>query len=98
MVENLKDNKMNNAHNELNIEDQNEDENIFTQGDDILSSFYYGNYSQGIEEMKKYSVSPEDLAEYLEEMAEDMDMNVSELYHGHFTYSLFASIGSSYYN
>ncbi len=85
-----------NAYKELPIEDQNEDEQVFTRGDDILMSFYYGNYTQGIKEMISYSVRPEELAEYLEGKAEEYEMQVSEMYNGHFTLAYFASIGESY--
>lgn len=85
-----------NAYKELPLEDQNEDEQVFTRGDDILLSFYYGQFMQGIQEMISYSVRPEELAEYLEDKAEEYDMQVSELYNGHFTLSYFASIGESY--
>ena len=87
---------MNNAYNTLVEDLVNEDEMIYTQGDDVLSSFYYGNWSQGIKEMLEYYIEPKDLAEYLEEMAEEYDCNVSELYNGHFSLSTIAQIGESY--
>jgi hypothetical protein len=46
--------------------------------------------------MISYNVRPDELAEYLEEKAEEYDMQVSELYHGQFTLAYFASIGESY--
>lgn len=85
-----------NAYKELDLEDQYEDEQMFTRGDAILRSFYYGNFTQGIKEMISYSVRPEELAEYLEDKAEEYGMMVSELYNGHFTLSYFASIGVAY--
>ena len=84
------------VYTELPLDEQNEDEQIITVGDDILSSFYYGNYSQGIQELIDYEVQPEELAEYLEDQAESFGMNVSELYNGHFTAKLWVSIGRSY--
>jgi hypothetical protein len=85
-----------NVYKELPIEDQNEDEQVFTRGDDILMSFYYGQFIQGIKEMISYSVNPNELAQYLEEKADEYDMQVSELYSGHFTLAYFASIGEAY--
>ena len=84
------------VYTELPEDEQNEDEQIITVGDDILSSFYYGNYSQGIQELIDYEVQPEELAEYLVSLAEEYDMPESELYGGHFTASLWVSIGRSY--
>jgi len=84
------------VYTELPLDEQNEDEQIITFGDDILSSFYYGNYSQGIQELIDYEVQPEELAEYLSDKAEECGMSESELYNGHFTSKLWVSIGRSY--
>jgi len=83
-------------HTQLDNEDINEDEQVYTVGDSILMSFYYGNYSDGIKELLEYQIRPEELAEYLEDKAEEYNTTVSELYNGHFTLSLFSSIGSSF--
>ncbi|MDB2562198.1 hypothetical protein N9X61_01190 [Sulfurimonas sp.] len=82
----------------LPTDEQNKDEQIMTYGDSILSQFYYGNYSDGINNMLEYGIRPDELATYLEEMAEEFDCKVSELFSGHFDYTLFASIGETYGN
>ena len=38
---------------------------VFTLGDGVLMSFYYGNYTQGIKELISYGVRPDELSEYL---------------------------------
>ena len=80
----------------LPLDEQNEDEQIITIGDDILTQFYYGNYSDAIGMMKKDNIEPDSLASYLEDKAEEYDTVATELYNSHFTLSLFASIGMSY--
>jgi len=82
----------------LPVDEQNEDEQIVTYGDSILSQFYYGNYSDGINNLVEYQIRPDELATYLEDKAEEYDMKVSELYNGHFDLTLFASIGETYGN
>ena len=84
------------VYTELTEEYRNEDEGIYTQGDDILSSFYYGNYSQGVEEMIEYNVHAEELIEYLEDKADEYGCNVDDLYGGHFDRKLCASISFSW--
>ena len=84
------------VYNELPTDEQNEDEQIITIGDDILSSFYYGNYSQGIKEMIDYNVHAEELIEYLEDKADEYGCKVDDLYGGHFDRKLCASIGYSW--
>lgn len=74
----------------------NEDEGIYTIGDDIAYSFVCGNYSQGIKELHDYCVSPSDFGEYLEEQSKEFGMPLSDMYYGHFDLSFLASIGQSY--
>ena len=80
----------------LPLDEQDEYEQIITLGDSILNQFYYGNYTDSIDVMVKEWIRPSQLAEYLEDKALEYDMDVSGLYDGHFTYSLFAYIGESY--
>ena len=87
---------MNNVDKVLELELQNEDEGIFTQGDDVLSSFYYGNFSQGIKEMLDYWITPRELGEYLADKAEEFDCSINELYNGHFTLAYFGEIGEMF--
>ncbi len=87
---------MKTIYTELPVDEINEDEQIYTIGDDILNQFYYGNYSDAIKMMVKDNIEPNELAEYLAEQAIELDCNTSELYYGHFTLEFFASIGMSY--
>ena len=86
----------NTVNTKLPIDEQNEYDAVYTIGDDILNQFFYGNYSDAIKMMIKDFISPEELAAYLEDKAENYNMRVDELYNGYFTYSCFASIGQSY--
>ena len=80
----------------LPIDEQNDYDDVYTVGDDILNQFYYGNYSDAIQMMVKDFIEPNKLAEYLEEKAEEYDMDIKDMYNGHFTMSLFANIGMSF--
>ena len=82
----------------LPMDEQDEDEQIYTIGDKILNQFYYGNYSNAINMMIKDNIEPSQLAKYLMSQAKELDMDTSELYQGHFTLDLFANIGMSYVN
>ncbi len=73
-----------------------EDEGIYTVGDEILNQFYYGNYSDAVNMMIEDNIEPNELADYLIEKSIEFDCNVSDLYNNHFTLDLFANIGMSY--
>lgn len=88
---------MKTCYEELPTEMINEDEGIYTIGDDILSSFYYGNYSQAIKDMVSQRIEPYELAEYFQSILDDFDADYKEIYNGHFDFELFAHIGMSYY-
>lgn len=82
----------------LPIEEQNEDEQIMTVGDDILSQFYYGNYSNAIKMMLNDNINPQELGEYLEDMSKQYDIPVADLYGGHFTISFMGAVSETYGN
>jgi hypothetical protein len=86
---------MRDLYTRLSTEEINVDENIYTVGDSILSSFYYGNFSQGVEELQDISCNAKDLLEYIEQEAEGYDMRVDELYHGHFSNDFWIDLGGS---
>ena len=88
---------MKDLHKELPEELKNEDEGIFTVGEDIASSFYYGNFSQGVEELEEAEVTTIKFLTYLEDMAEGYDMKLSELYNGHFDREFFICLGREHY-
>ena len=75
----------------------NEDEGIYTIGDGIASSFYYGNFSQGTEELESVNASTVDLLHYLENQAEEFGCNVIDLYSGHFDTEFFICLAKSHY-
>ena len=87
---------MNTCTNNLPTEAINEDKLIYTTGDSILNQFFYGNYTDALEEMVKEHITPMELADYLEEKAEEYDTGTDELYGNHFTISFFAGLGESY--
>ena len=74
-----------------------EDESIYTVGDNIASSFYYGNFSQGIKELESVNASTNDLLYYLENQAEEFSCNVINLYNGHFDTEFFICLAKSHY-
>ena len=84
---------MNDLYTRLNTEDINEDEGIYTVGDDILSSFYYGNFSQGVKELQEINCNARNLLTYIEQVAEGYDVRVDELYHGHFSNDFWILLG-----
>ena len=86
---------MKDLYTRLDTEDINEDEGIYTVGDDIASSFYYGNFSQGVKELEDINCNASDLLEYLEQEAEGYDCNVSDLYGGHFSSDFWIALGRS---
>jgi len=86
---------MNKLYNVLPRDEIDRDEGIVTFGDSVLSQFYYGNYIDAVNMLRSSCVSADTLAEYLEDQAEELDMDIKDMYNGHFTLSLFASIGAS---
>ncbi|MFK7780286.1 MAG: hypothetical protein QM490_03985 [Candidatus Gracilibacteria bacterium] len=85
---------MKNLYTELPREERNEDEGIFTIGDDICDTFMNGNFSTGAKELKELNLKSKDLLEYLEEKAEEYGVEISELYYGHFTADFWIALGS----
>ena len=84
---------MKTIYDQLDTEYINEDEGIYTMGDDILGTFANGNFTQGVEDMREHCISTEDLISYLEEKAEEYGMNIDDMYYGHFDRSFFSSLG-----
>ena len=65
-------------------EDQDEQQEIITYGDSIASQFYFGNWSDGVKELEHYDVSAKEFFFYLEEMAEEIEGTLSDIWGGHF--------------
>lgn len=80
-------------HTQLDEQDINEDEAIYTVGDNILNQFYYGNFSSSVTDMREYNISSNELIDYLEELSNEYDCKVDDLYHGHFSASFWVALG-----
>lgn len=84
-------------NNQLDKYEMNEDEGIFTTGDDICSQFYYGNFSEAVEMMKGYELRAKDIVNYIEAKAEEYGCEVKDLYNGHFSPDFWVALGSKIY-
>lgn len=63
---------MNKLHDQLPVDEQNEDEGIFTIGDSIAYQFFCGNWSSTIKEMKAENISCKDFSQWLEDFEESI--------------------------
>lgn len=89
----------NRAYDAVSEERLNEDEGIYTIGDDIAFSFVCGNFKQGIEELIEFGVSPMDLGEYLQSQADEIGFDSpcnEQFYYGHFDFQFMALVGTEY--
>ena len=84
---------MENLYTRLNTDEINEDEGVYTVGDEILLSFYYGNFSQGVKKLQEINCRARDLLDYLEQLADSYDIRVEELYNGHFSADFWLALG-----
>ena len=77
----------------------NEDEGIYTVGDNIASSFCCDDFRQGIKELESVNASTKDLLYYLENQAKEIgcNVNVIDLYNGHFDTEFFICLAKSHY-
>jgi len=71
----------------------NEDEGIYTIGDDILDTFMNGNFSQGVSDMTDNIINAVELSDYLNDKAEEYGMDSEEMYYGHFTSDFWIALG-----
>jgi len=74
-----------------------EDEAIYTYGDDIAKTFYYGNFSDGVEKLKELNCRAKDFLDYLEDKADNYGCRLDELYNGHFSPDFWIALGSELY-
>jgi hypothetical protein len=58
--------------NELPEDEKNEDEFVFTVGDDLMFQFYCGNWSTSAEEMKDKNISCKEFSEYVEHIENEL--------------------------
>jgi hypothetical protein len=77
------------AHTRLDDEFINEDRGIYKIGDYIASSFYDGDYTKGIEDLKENRISTVDFLKYLESVASEHNCAVFNLFSGHFDTQFF---------
>jgi len=58
--------------NELPEDEKNEDESVYTVGDDLMYQFYCGNWSTSTEEMKDKNISCKEFSEYVEHIENEL--------------------------
>lgn len=81
-------------YNNLDVEEQNEDEGIFTHGDDIAAQFYYGNFTDAAGMLRELNTTAKDFAEFIMDKADDYVSQPLELYNGHFSFGFWCDLGS----
>ena len=85
---------MKNLYTEITI-----DENfITTVGNNIIDTFYNGNFTQGVKDLIEIGASPRDFGNYIQEETEEMGYeSMYDFAGGHFNYDFWISLGESYY-
>ena len=86
--------------NNLPVEEQDEDESIFTYGDEIAYQFYCGNFTDAVGMLREMNMRAKDFLEYLENRAEDFGYNNicnDEFYNNHFSPEFWIALGSEIY-
>ena len=69
-------------------------DDIKTYGEDIIDSFYDGNFYYGVEQLKEINVTAIEFGDYVQELCEDMGHeNMSKFAQGHFDYNFFICLG-----
>ena len=81
-------------YNNLPLEDMNEDENIYSYGDDIANSFFNGNFTQGVKDLQELGARSKDFSEFIEDKAEEYGVSPLEMYNGHFSFDFWLELGS----
>jgi len=65
-----------------------------TEGERIATQFYFGNFSDGVESLRKLKVWARDFLAYLEEEAEERGESVTTIYGGHFSPDFWLALGN----
>ena len=79
-----------------NIEEYEENKTI---GEDIIDTFYNGNFTDGIKHLIKNNVSPKEFGSYIEETILDLGYeNKEDFANNHFDYEFWISLGEEYNN
>jgi len=69
-----------------------------TVGNDIIDTFYNGNFNQGVRDLIEIGVSPREFGNYIQEETEEMGYeSMYDFAGGHFNYDFWISLGESYY-
>lgn len=65
-----------------------------TIGEDIIDTFYNGNFSQGVEQLKELYCTAVDFGDYLAIFTDDIGYgSIEEFANGHFNYNFFICLG-----
>ena len=71
-----------------------DEEECKAYGEDIIDTFYNGNFSQGIEQLKEVNVCAIEFGNYIEELCNDLGYdNMSDFANNHFDYNFFICLG-----
>ena len=71
-----------------------EEDETKTYGEDIIDTFYNGNFSQGVEQLKEINVTAIEFGDYIQELCDDMGYeNMSKFANNHFNYDFFICLG-----
>ena len=63
-------------------------------GEDIIDTFYNGNFSQGVEQLKEINVTAIEFGDYIQELSEELGYeSMSEFANNHFDYNFFVCLG-----
>jgi len=71
------------------LEEIDEQEGLYTEGDSLLMQFYCGNWSASVQRMRDEFIRWEELLEYVDEHEEWNDQ------HGHFDRHFWGELGAS---
>jgi len=77
------------------IEDGYEDTTV---GEDIVDTFYNGNFTSGVKDLIEINVTPREFRAYIEELCDNLGYEYkSQFANNHFDYDFWISLGESYY-
>ena len=63
-------------------------------GNDIIDTFYNGNFSQGVEQLKEINATAIEFGDYIQELSEELGYeSMSEFANNHFNYDFFICLG-----
>ena len=63
-------------------------------GEDIIDTFYNGNFSQGVEQLKEINATAIEFGDYIQELSEELGYeSMSEFANNHFNYDFFICLG-----